>query len=169
VTLNHPAIDVMTDLTQVTTITIEANVTLEDALQKMIHSGVRLLLVTNPQNIVLGVITAKDIQGEKPMKFINRVGVRHQDVLVRDIMTPAEQLDVLRLEEVTRAQVGDIVATLKRVGRQHALVLETQKSGTPCAIRGIFSTTQISRQLGIPLDTLELATTFAEIQEVLKT
>jgi CBS domain containing-hemolysin-like protein len=152
VTLDNPATDVMTDLTHVTTVTIDPNARIEDALQKMIHAGVRLLLMTSPQNVVLGVITAKDIQGEKPMKFINKVGVRYQDILVRDIMTPAESLDVLRLDDVAKASVGDIVATLKRVSRQHALVLETHTTEAPFAIRGIFSTTQIGRQLGMSVD-----------------
>jgi CBS domain containing-hemolysin-like protein len=169
VTLDNPATDVMTDLTHVTTITIDPAASIEDALQKMIHAGVRLLLVTNPQNVVLGVITAKDIHSEKPIKFLNKVGIRHQDILVRDIMTPAESLDVLRMEDVTRVSVGDIVATLKRVNRQHALVLETQTAGAPFAIRGIFSTSQIGRQLGMSIDDPVIAVTFAELGEALRT
>jgi len=37
----------------------------------------------------------------------------------------------------------------------------------PQIVRGLFSTTQIARQLGLPLHSLELATTFAEVEALL--
>jgi signal-transduction protein with cAMP-binding, CBS, and nucleotidyltransferase domain len=168
VTLDSPALEAMTDLSQVTAVTVDPNVYLKTALEKMIYGGVRLLLVTSPQNAVIGVITAHDIQGEKPTQFATSVGVGYDEVMVRDIMTPAEQMDVLSADDVAKAAVGDIIATLKRVGRQHALVEETDREADRPAIRGIFSTSQISRQLGAPIDTPAIAFTFAELAQALK-
>ena len=164
---DHPALDVMTDLTQVSTLTVDPNVSMEDALQKMIHGGVRLLFVVSSTQAILGVITARDIEGERPIQFIHRTRVRHQEILVRDIMTPADELDVLRLEDVEKSRVGDIVATLKRVGRQHALVMEPSRVGGAKAVRGIFSLTQIGRQLGVVIEPHEVMSTFARIEAVL--
>lgn len=168
VSLDHPALDVMTDLTQVSTLTVDPNVSMDDALQKMIHGGVRLLFVVSATQAILGVITARDIEGEKPIQFIHRTRVRRQDVLVRDVMTAADELDVLRMEDVEKARVGDVVATLKGVGRQHALVAEQSRASGTQAIRGIFSLTQIGRQLGVVIETHEVMRTFARIEALLR-
>jgi hypothetical protein len=84
---------------------------------------------------------------------------------VRDIMTPAERLETLSIHDVTAARVGDIVQTLKRTGRQHALVAERTTQGP--VIRGIFSASRISRQLGVPVETTGIAYTFAELEAAL--
>ena len=49
------------------------------------------------------------------------------------------------------AEVGHIVATLKAAGRQHALVAESGPDGTAQTVRGIFSLSQIARQLGVTI------------------
>ena len=168
VSLDSSALEAMTDLSQVSAFIVDPSATIETALQKMIHGGVRLLLVTNPENAVIGVITAHDLQGEKPTQFVHTVGVRHEEVLVRDIMTSGENLDVLRMEDVRKATVGDIVATLKRVGRQHALVEDIHGETGQRAIRGIFSTTQLGTQLGVQLESPGVATTFADLAMALR-
>ena len=50
---------------------------------------------------------------------------------------------------VRNAQVGHIVATLKALARQHALVVEVDAQSKEQRVRGIFSTSQISKQLGV--------------------
>jgi hypothetical protein len=91
-------------------------------------------------------------------------GGRREDILVRNIMTPQEKLEVLCMKDVVAAKVGHIVATLKKCGRQHALAVDTEGPGQAQQVRGIFSTTQVSRLLGTEIQTLEIAQTFAEIQ-----
>ena len=167
VNLEDPAVLAMTDLRQVSAVTIEPNALLDKALQKMIESEVKLLLVTDPQHAVLGLITATDIQGERPLTFLREVGVRYDDILVRDIMTLREQLEVLRFEDVLRAQIGAIVATLKAAGRQHALVTDTDVQEMRKSVRGIFSATQLGRQLGAPIYTMEAMASFAALREAL--
>ena len=53
VTLDSPAMDIMTDLAKVSAETVSANVSVDDAEEKMIASGVRLLFVTNQLNQVI--------------------------------------------------------------------------------------------------------------------
>ncbi len=164
---HSPAILVMTDLRQQIAITIEPNVSIDWALQRMKTAGVRLLFVVNTAKSVLGLITATDIQGEKPLQFHQELHLRYEEIMVRDIMTPQPQLQVLHMEDVMKASVGDIVATLKSVGRHHALVLdEDAHSGQP-AIRGLFSISQISKQLDRLIVTTEVAHTFAEVEMAL--
>jgi hypothetical protein len=78
-------------------------------------------------------------------------------------MSPCASLQVLNMEQVRTAKVGHIVATLKHAGRQHTLVVDQNGKGG-ARLRGIFSTTQIVRQLGMTIQTISLANTFAEIE-----
>jgi CBS-domain-containing membrane protein len=163
VTLDDPAIQVMTDLRSITAVIILSGDTVDEAHRRMIQRGVRLLLVVDQNRQVVGVVTATDILGEKPMQTITQRGIRRDELLVRDIMTPQERLEVLDLNDVRAAKVGHIVATLKRCGRQHALVVEASGAAAQ-TVRGLFSATQIARQLGVAIPTSEIALTFSEIE-----
>jgi CBS-domain-containing membrane protein len=125
------------------------------------------LFVVDDARRVSGIITSTDILGEKPLQFMQERNVRHGEIAVRDVMTSADRLEILELRDVELARVGDIVATLKVAGRQHALVVETIDEAMPAqkSVCGIFSLTQIARQLGIPPQQIhDIAGTFAEIQ-----
>ncbi len=165
--LESPAQECMTDLKHVCAATIEPEAILDAANQTMIERGVRLLLVVDRLRLVLGLITANDILGEKPLLFTQERGIKRQDVLVRDIMTPQHQLEVLKMENVLRARVGHLVATIKKSGRQHAVVVDVSAADKPQKLRGIFSVTQVARQLGVTIQTTEVARTFAEIESIL--
>jgi CBS domain-containing protein len=156
----------MTDLQQVSAATTAPDAPLSQATQTMVSRGVRLLLVTEIGGNIVGLITARDTMGERPIKHIQLHGGKHGDLKVRDCMTPIDDIEVLSMSDVLRAEVGHVVATLKSVGRQHAMVIDVD-AGSNEQIRGIFSITQIGRQLGIPLQAFEVAKTFAEIEAVL--
>ena len=160
--MDDPISAIMTDFTVVTAYTIFPLETIEAAREKMIHRGVRMLLVVDDMNHILGLITATDLTGEKPMQVVQTQGVRHSDVMVKDIMTPRERLEVLCMDDLQKACVGDIVTTLKAHGRQHALAVErTPDRGQ--VLRGMFSISQINRQLDTQVETLGVASTFAEL------
>lgn len=165
--LDAPARVVMTDLRQVDAATIVGDVSIDEANRVMIARRVRALFVIDEARQVIGIVTSTDILGERPIQFAQQRGIHHGDVVVRDIMTPADRLEILDFRDVEAARVGDIVATLRRAGRQHALAVEAADE-TPAAqktVRGIFSLTQIARQLGIPpQQTHDIVRTFAEIQ-----
>lgn len=163
VQVDSPAIEVMTDLQRVSAATIGLDAKLAEATQRMMSRGVRLLLVVDPDDEILGLITARDTMGERPIKFIQQ----HGDLKVCDCMSPVSTLEVLALGDVLRAEVGHIVATLKNVGRQHAMVVDTDVQTGNESVRGIFSITQIGRQLGVSLQAFEVAKTFAEIEAAL--
>jgi hypothetical protein len=89
-------------------------------------------------------------------------GIKRSELRVSDVMTAVDHMEVLRLIDVAKAEVGHIVATLKAATRVHALVVE-ERDGKQM-LRGIFSASQIARQLGISVVTHEAARTFAEIE-----
>lgn len=165
---DSPATDVMTDLSRVAAVAIRSHATVDKAHQAMIAHGVRALFVVEGESTVLGIITSTDVLGERPIQLAQQRGVRHDEVLAREVMTPAELLEAMELEEVLHARVGDVVASLKLSGRQHALVIESAPADPTSAtrtVRGIFSLTQIARQLGLPPQSgHDVARTFAEIE-----
>jgi len=166
VSLDDPALDVMTDLKQVTAITIDPEAAIEHAMRVMVRRNVRLLLVVDVDNEILGLVTATDLLGEKPVQYMHEHGGSRADIQVRDLMTPHEQLEVIEFDAVRTAKVGHVLATLRHSGRQHALVLDTAARDRP-RVRGIFSTSQLSRQLGEAVQTGDVAYTFAEIEAAL--
>lgn len=166
VTLDDSAESVMTDLTRVTAVIILPGDSVDEAHRRMIQRGIRLLLVVDQDRKVVGLVTATDILGEKPVLAASQRGLRRDEVLVRDIMTPHERLEVLSMRDVRAAKVGHVVATLKKAGRQHAVVVDVDPRGRQ-VVRGLYSATQIARQLGAYIQTSEVARTFSEIESML--
>ena len=168
VTLDDPAVAVMTDFQKVTAFTIDPDVSVDTAARVMRRRNVHLLLVVDGDNHVLGIITSNDLLGEKTLQCISERGIARADALVRDIMTPENRLEVISIDDVLHAHVGHVVATLKATGRRHAAVVDEDASGHQ-VLRGLFAASQLARQLGNPVETVEIAQTFAEISVALKT
>jgi CBS-domain-containing membrane protein len=160
VNVSDPALSVMTDLSRVSLVIARPNASMDSANSKMIRYAVRMLLVLDSNDHVAGLLTANDLLGEKPMRFLQNMGGTHADIMVRDLMTSQRELEVMKIEEVKNAEVGQIVATLKKSGRQHGLVVAESVDGKQ-TVCGIFSVTQIARQLG-----MELSQMLAEVEAV---
>jgi CBS domain-containing protein len=166
VTLESPALEVMTDLTRISPATIRAQAPLSGANQFMITRGVRLLLVTDEEHeAVLGLITATDILGERPTTVAASRGTSRDELTVADIMTPAAQVQVVAFGYAQGACVGHVLASMRKTGRQHALVVDYDelppRPPAPAAkramVRGIFSAAQIAAQLGGTVSPIEAA------------
>ena len=167
VAMDSPALQVMTDLAEVRAATVHPQTSLAQAELKMIHQGVRLLFVVSDMPSVDGIVSAGDLQGDKPMRLVHQRHVKYKDLNVADVMEPLSTLDAIEFASLRRATVGEIVATLSQYGRAHLLVVEADGSAHPPRIRGLISHTQVQRQLGIPLHTTAIASTFAEIERAL--
>jgi len=178
VTAESPAAEVMTDLASCAPATIRAQAPLAGANQFMITRGVRLLLAVDDQENVLGVISATDILSERAMRVAIDRGLRRDELTVADVMTPAAQVEVIAFHDVAGARVGHVLETLRRAGRQHALVVDHDEIASRrlleppsrrTMVRGIFSLSQIARQLGVAVQTGgEVARTFSEIESAIK-
>lgn len=164
--LDEPALSAMTDLTRVPAACVAADELVDDAHARMFERRVRMLFVVDHEGFLVGLLTSNDILGEKPMQIVLERNVRHDEIRVQDIMTPAEAVEALGFDEVARSRVGDIVETMRAHARQHALVMRRGDDDTP-EVCGVFSAADLSRRLGIEVVPMKLARTFAEIEESL--
>ena len=165
--LDAPALQVMTDLTQVKAATISPAVLLQQAEQSMIHQGVRMLFVVTELPTIEGLITATDLTGDRAMRVVHQRNLHHDELRVADVMTPLADLDAIAFDALKSATVGNVVATLKRFGRNHLLVVEGASEQAPRRVRGVFSRSQVERQLGQTITLSEIASSFAEIERAL--
>lgn len=146
--MDNPALDVMTDFRFVKPQTTRPDVSIDDALEMMKIAGVRLLLVIDGDEQIIGLISAKDIQGERPIKLTEETRINHADIRVEMIMTPQRDIKVLSMKSIQDAQVGHIIETMRQLDCQHILaVIEDEATGIQ-RVRGLFSASQISKQLG---------------------
>ena len=166
VSLDSSAMLVMTDLKRVAAAVCSPQETMDQAHAAMIQRGVRMLLVVDHRQNLAGIITTNDILGEKPVAVAQQSRIHHSDILVSDVMTPADRLEAFDLHAVQSARVGQVVASLQHARRHHALVVQTGGDGKR-EVRGLFSLTQIARQLGMALTLPAEAKSFAEIEAAL--
>jgi CBS-domain-containing membrane protein len=166
VSLDSPAILVMTDLQRVLPAVIAPQESMERAHDFMQQRGVRMLLVLGDRQAIAGIVTSNDILGEKPVAVAQERRIRHDEILVADVMTPADRLEAFDLRVVETARVGQVVQSLQRARRHHALVVQMGADNTR-EVRGIFSLSQIARQVGLPLQLPAEAKSFAEIEAAL--
>jgi len=163
VELDNPALDVMTDFRRLTAFIATPGDTIQQAEERMIRRKVRLLFVMDSHDCVAGLVTSTDIHGEKPMQVVQSRGIRRDEVLVADIMTPVELLEAVDYDDIAHARVGHVLETLKARGRQHALVIEHTEGRQ--MVRGLLSLSQLCKQLGVNVETTEVANTFTEIEQ----
>jgi CBS-domain-containing membrane protein len=167
VTLDSPALDVMTDLTRVKAATTHPATTLRQAEQLMIYQGVRMLFVVTAMPAIEGLITATDLDGDKRMRVVHERNLHYDELCVADVMTELASLDAIDYARMRVASVGNAIATLQRLGRNHLLVVEAATSRTPRRVRGVVSRSQIERQLGAAIDVTPIASSFSEIERAL--
>jgi CBS domain-containing protein len=167
VTLQSPALDVMTDLTKVKAATTHPTTSLRQAEQMMIYQGVRMLFVVTDMPSIEGLITTTDLHGDTRMRVVQERNVRYDEVCVADVMTELAMLDAVDYRRVRSASVGNVIATLKKLGRNHLLVVEDATDQTPRRVRGVISRSQIERQLGTAIDVTPIVSSFSEIGRAL--
>ncbi|GAA0406709.1 hypothetical protein GCM10009133_14160 [Cocleimonas flava] len=162
---DDPAIKVMTDLKVVKPYSIRSNACIESINNKMIACGVRMLFVNDPMGDLAGLVTTSDINGKKPLQFANQNGCSRDDIKASDLMTPISRLEAIPIKEVLSSHVSDIVSAFEQCRRNHMLVMESNKEGK--VIRGIFSITQVSKQLDTYIPSSIEDTNFEELNEAL--
>jgi hypothetical protein len=144
---SDPAIHAITDFTREYPVTVDEERQIDEALGDMIHLGVRAMLVMREQRIV-GLITSYDIQGERPLQFLQRSNYsRHQDIRVGHVMTPWEGLLAVDWGSLQFARAGDLLQVLEEAGLTHLLVIEAGKKNTPPTLRALVSRARLARQL----------------------
>lgn len=167
VTEDSLALQVLTDLTQVKAATVHPATPLAQAEQLMIYQGVRMLFVVSDMPAIEGLVTAADLHGDRQMRRVHERGLRYEDLCVADVMTPLDELEAVDYGRLRQMRVGHVIATLRRIGRDHLLVWQEATAVTPRRVRGLFSRAQVERQLGHSIDAAPIAHSFSEIERAL--
>ncbi len=166
VTLDSPASAVVTDLTQVKAATTAPGTLLSEAEKTMIYLGVRMLFVVSDMPLVEGLITTTDLRGDRQMRLVAERGLRYDELTVAEVMTPLAMLDAIDHGRLRNATVAHLVATLQQFGRNHLLVVDEAPAGR--RVRGVVSRAQIERQLGQAIVLTPVASSFAELGQMLR-
>jgi CBS domain-containing protein len=144
---SDPAIHAITDFTREHPVTVDEERQIDAALEDMIRLGVRALLVVRGQRIV-GLITSYDIQGERPLQFLQTSNyTRHQDIRVGHIMTPWDKLLAVEWDSIQAARAGDLLHVLEEAEMTHLLVIEAGNKNTVPIVRALVSRARLARQL----------------------
>ena len=144
--LSDPAMLAITDFTREYPVTVAADRQIDDALGDMVSLGVRALLVRSDQRVV-GLLTSYDIQGERPIQFLQSSNSRHHhEIRVADIMTPWDALKAIHWGTLQTMSADDLLHLLEEANLTHAIVVEAHR-GTPCVVRALVSRARLIRQL----------------------
>ena len=133
----------------------------------MIYQGVRMLFVVGTMPVIEGLVDVNDLHGEPAMRLLQQRNVRHDELRVADVMTGLSMMDAVDFDDMKKATVGNVVATLRRHGRPHLLVADTVPGDAVRRVRGVVSRTQVERQLGMPIPVTEVADTLYDVVKML--
>jgi CBS domain-containing protein len=151
VALADPAARVVTDFTREPPMTVTEDRLIDDALRDMITAGIRALLVVRG-DLVSGLITSYDIQGERPLQFLRTSSyTRHDEIEVGHIMTRWDRVPRLDWRSVRAARVYDVAKAFEITCATH-LVLVEHLEHDEAFVRGLLSRTRLERQLGCSIE-----------------
>lgn len=167
---SDPAAPAMTDFKKQGAATIHGSRGIDDALHDMVCGGVRTLLVVDERLAPVGLITSYDIEGERPLQLLQGAACPPEvrcrtDICVRHIMTPLSELRTLAMDQLRAASLDDLVCIFEATCLTHIVVVEELPETRQ--IRGIISTTRLQRMLGIRIESICAATSFADLERTI--
>ncbi len=163
---DDPATSIFTDLRVAPSVVVPAVEPLAPALRLMQLAGTRMAFVTDPQQRTVGLVTAADLHGERPMLAASVRSQPHGELTVADVMTPLGQWPAIDAHALSRARVGDVLATFRATGRRYLLVTEADANGQ-LMLRGVFSANRAERALGQSIDEELRSRNFSELAAAL--
>ena len=142
-----PALTVMTDFRERASITVPDIAPIDEALEHMRHTGVRCAFaIDEGRRVVVGLITAYDITGEKPIQCAQSRAIQRREVLVRDIMQEISDCRVVDIKQIEIATVGAVSDMFAKYRLTHVPVMETSETGEQ-RLRGLLSAARVRRLL----------------------
>ncbi|MEZ5502198.1 MAG: CBS domain-containing protein [Halioglobus sp.] len=157
--LHSPAMQVFTDFKEQQPLMLEQSTTIDGAREVMKRTHSKLFLVIDPQESFRGVISLEDLVSEKVMRESGHARLRWSEMTVEQVMTPRHRLRALDFCEFRLANVGEVLATMKKFGEHHLIVVDTQNR----SLRGIVSAHSIARRMHEPVLISERAVSFSDI------
>jgi len=142
-----PAVSVMTDFREHSSVTVGETASIDAALEHMKHTGVRCAFVIDEERrLVVGLVTAYEIMSEKPMRHMQALGIPRSQVLVRDLMLRIAEWRAVEFGALAGATVASIERVFDETALTHVPVVETSVKGETI-IRGVLSAAKVRRLL----------------------
>ncbi len=163
--LDDAALSLFTDLRHSSVVIASHQDGLDQTLHVMKRAGVRMVFVTGVRSELIGLVTADDLQGERPVLRALADHVRHQELALEHVMTPVSQWQVIAMSQLAGARVGHIVATLREHGLRYLLVTEVQEGQT--SLRGLFSARRVELALNTVIEGSLQSRSFADLEAAL--
>lgn len=149
--VNDSALDVMLDFNLSQPFTIKPEQLIDDAAAEMKVRNVHMLLVTTETRQIIGLISSEDILGEKPIKLSQERRLARHKIMVKMVMVPQTKILTFDMDTLHHAKVGHIINTMKKHQQHYALVVKKSNNGAQQVVQGLFSTSQISKQLHVDI------------------
>lgn len=163
--LNDPALSLFTDLHRSPCVVASHRDGLDQTLHLMRRAGVRMVFVAGADGELVGMVTAENLQGERPVLRASAHQVHHHELTLSDIMVPVTQWETVDVAQVRVAHVGEIVATMREHNLRYLLV--TQKKDGSTVLRGLFSASRLEQALNTMIEPDLHSRNFAELELVL--
>ncbi len=162
VTLKSSALDIFTDFKKHRPLMIDKNTLAVEAEKEMLRSHVKMKLVVDDNKEFVGLISFEDIASQNIVKLVAN-GYQRSELTVADLMTPRSVIKALDYEDVSKANIANLVDTLQQNGVQHCLVVDS----TLHHIRGLISASDIARKLKLSISVMK-APSFIDIFKVIR-
>jgi CBS-domain-containing membrane protein len=163
--IQDTALSVMVNFKYHTPPVISAHQSLEEAQVEMRIYYLPVLIVTDSERNIIGVVTSEDILGEKPVKISHEKRIPRSEIEVEMVMMPVRHSVFLEIEDLTHMRVGHIIQTFRETKQHVLLVVKTDPDTQVKKLSGLFSASLISRQLDKDLmQVLSEAQSIAELQ-----
>ncbi|MEA2119129.1 CBS domain-containing protein [Halovibrio sp. HP20-50] len=164
---SSPAMNVLTDFSQVAPQSVSADTPIDEAHLKMRYSGVRLLFVMDSQAHCIGIITSKEVIGTRRINIaMQQRNLSREEVTAEMIMTPWHKLSAMPVAQLASLTIEDLVMSMETVTDQHLLITE-QNDNHDIRIRGLISASDIQSAVGKEINPVPRAKSFADICQVI--
>lgn len=159
------ALSLLTDLHHSACVVASHQDGLEQTLHLMMRAGVRMVFVSGADGALVGMVTADDIMGERPVQRASSHLVPHHELTVADVMVPVTHWDTVELAQVRTARLGDVAATMHEHGLRYLLVTQHKQGQT--MLRGMFSARRLEMAMNTTIEPDLHSRSFAELEQVL--
>lgn len=164
-TLTDPASSQLTDLRLAPCVTVDHHDAIAPTLHVMQRARVRMAFVTGVGGELVGLVTADDLQGERPMLCAMADHISVEELTLEQVMTPLAGWQVVDAWQIEHSRLGNVAATMREHGLRYLLVV--QRTESTSEIRGLISARRLEQALGIELGHGLHSRSFAEIEAAL--
>ncbi len=147
--LSSPASVLVDAFTDQRTVTVHADDGLQNTLHVMHAMKMSVCLVENSRSEVIGIVTKRDVMGQKAVAYAAKLGSPIADLSVRDVMIPRSSLYCISRSTARAADIGDVVETLKRIGDTYILITDDQVNSS--TIHCVVPTAEVNQLLNTHL------------------